>query len=89
MKLNKRNINEFINKYLKSVNSMKPSETQYDVLRYLCSLKKDKVKFGLYKNVSIFEASNRIFSDMIMLLGVRMLLDNSKIEDVTLPFKEY
>ena len=39
------------------------------------SLKRDRVGVGPYPNVTLFEAANRIMSDLVILHGVKWLLE--------------
>jgi hypothetical protein len=48
------------------------------------SLKREKVKTGPYPNVTLFEAANRIMSDLVILHGVAGLL-----QEKIFPFSEY
>lgn len=50
----------------------------------LHSLKRDRVLAGPYPEVSLFEAANRIMSDLIILHGIQYIL-----HDTLLPFTEY
>jgi hypothetical protein len=53
-------------------------------LRLCQALKREKVEVGPYPKVTIFEAANRIMSDLVILYGVKWLLDNS-----VFPFEKY
>lgn len=53
-------------------------------LELLTSLKREKVETGPYPNVTLFEAANRIMSDLVILNGVAGLL-----REKTFPFTEY
>lgn len=50
----------------------------------LTSLKRERLDHGPYKGVTLFEAANRIMSDLVILKGVRWLLENKKF-----PFDAY
>nr|WP_298134279.1 hypothetical protein [uncultured Pseudoxanthomonas sp.] len=50
----------------------------------LTSLKREKLDHGPYKDVTLFEAANRIMSDLVILKGVRWLLSNN-----VFPFTSY
>jgi hypothetical protein len=52
--------------------------------RLLEALKRDKVKVGPYPDVTLFEAANRIMTDLIILYGVKWLLESK-----TFPFDSY
>ncbi len=89
MKLNRTNIEKELNDYLRSVNSIKLPAPHKDVLTFIDSLKRKALGSGPYPDVSLFEASNRILSDIVVLFGVRRLLTNPSFGDVRLPFTEY
>jgi hypothetical protein len=55
----------------------------------MLSLKRGKIRNGPHPGVSIFEASNRIFSDIVILFGIRELLLNPQLGMVSLPFDQY
>lgn len=89
MKLNQTNIEKELTDYLELVNSIKLPALQNDILMSMCSLKRRPLGSGPYPNVSLFEASNRILSDIVILFGVQRLLTNPKVGNVRLPFTEY
>lgn len=90
MKLDKNNIAEELKDYLIKVNSIElPEWKEGDVLGSLLSLKRDLHGSGPYPDVSLFEASNRVFSDLVILFGVRKLLTNPPKYNFSLPFTEY
>jgi hypothetical protein len=76
MKLNQTNIEKEFTDYLSSVNSIELPASQNDILKFMDSLKRKPVGSGPYPDVSLFEASNRIFSDIVILFGVQRLLTN-------------
>ncbi len=89
MKLNQTNIDRMLSDYLRSVNSINLPTPHNDVLGFISSLKREPLSTGPYPNVSLFEASNRILSDLVILFGVRRLLLNQAVGNVRLPFTEY
>ncbi len=89
MKLNRTNIDKELNDYLRSVDSIELPAPRNDVLAFLHSLKRKALGSGPYPDVSLFEASNRILSDIIILFGVQRLLTNPSVGSVRLPFTEY
>ena len=50
----------------------------------MTSLKRECVKDGPYRKVSLFEAANRIMTDLILLYGIRHLLSRTD-----LPYTDY
>jgi len=89
MKLNQTNIEKELTDYLSSVKSIELPASQNDILMFIDSLKRKPVGSGPYPDVSLFEASNRIFSDIVILFGVQRLLTNPVVGSVRLPFTEY
>jgi hypothetical protein len=73
-KLNNTNIKNAIDAYL-SILSTGPvqvvAETPYAFLK---TLKRKQLESGPYPGVSLFEAANRIMSDLVILFGVKLLL---------------
>lgn len=53
-------------------------------IELLTSLKRERLDHGPYKGVTLFEAANRIMSDLVILKGIRWLLENK-----TFPFDAY
>jgi hypothetical protein len=89
MKLTSINAEKELSDYLRLVNSIKLPAPHDDVLIFIHSLKRKPLGSGPYPDVSLFEASNRILSDMVILFGVRRLLANPSVGDLQLPFTEY
>jgi len=73
--LHKDNIEEAIQLYkvklLEGPVKVESEETPYAFLK---AIKRDKLATGPYAGVSLFEAANRIMSDLVILYGVRLLL---------------
>jgi len=85
-KLNQENIDKAIQDYNELVKEI-PLEIKSDnSLLLLKQLKREKLGKGPYPEVSIFEAANRIMSDLLILHGVRDLLNGKVVE---LKFSEY
>jgi len=89
IRLDKSNIDREIQDYLRKIDSIKIPERQEKTLEHLLSLKRGKIANGPYPDVSIFEASNRIFSDIVILFGIRELLLNPNQGKIVFPFTEY
>ena len=66
--LNSSNIHEELMDYLNKVSAMKCPSPQDDVLAFINCVKREPVHSGPYPDVSLFEASNRILSDVLILL---------------------
>lgn len=73
-KLDKNNIQQKIDDYLKSISKMDITISANSVYDLLKMLKRNKIKNGPYPDVSLFEAANRIMTDLIILFGVKELL---------------
>ena len=89
MKLNQMNVDGKLDDYLEEVNSLSLPNLHNDVLASMLALKREPICSGPYPDVSMFEASNRIISDLVILFGVRQLLANLSVGIVVLPFTEY
>lgn len=89
IELNPENIDAEIRKYLNLIDAIELPERQGTNIEYMLSLKRGKIQKGPYPNVSIFEASNRILSDIVILFGIRELLFNPRIGTIDLLFRKY
>ncbi|MEL7119908.1 MAG: hypothetical protein AAFO07_10715 [Bacteroidota bacterium] len=83
--LAKDNIESLIKAYLYSMQDIQ-LVPKGDVLDQLTSIKREKIEVGPYPNVTLFEAANRIMTDLVILFGVHDLLDG-KIPE--LRFEKY
>ncbi len=88
-KLNRENVERELNDYLRKVNSIKLPESGENVLTFMNYIKRKPLSSGPYPEVSLFEASNRILSDIVILVGVQQLLATESVGNVQLPFAEY
>jgi len=88
-RINLDNVDKRIEEYLKTIQGIKLPITQGDVLKTIHSIKRDPLGTGPYPKVSLFETANRIFSDLVILFGVRSLLTSPLVGEVSLPFREY
>jgi hypothetical protein len=89
MKLNRGNINEKVSAYLESIRSIALPVLSHDPLVAMHDVKREKLCTGPYPGVSLFEAANRVLSDLVILYGVKRLLEDPVIGSVRLPFIEY
>lgn len=78
------NIDTALQSYLASVDSVGECIRGLDGLALLEALKRGKVRCGPYPEVALFEAANRIMTDLVVLYGVRWILKNR-----VFPFAEY
>ena len=79
-----RNIDRLLSLYLSEAELVGESIEGLRGVRLLSVLKRDVVGAGPYPNVTLFEAANRIMTDLVMLHGVRWLLKQE-----VFPFREY
>jgi hypothetical protein len=82
--LSKSNVDATIEEYVTSVEDLGDSIANLKGLRLLEALKRDAVATGPYPSVTLFEAANRIMSDLVILYGVKWLLNHD-----VFPFDTY
>lgn len=85
-KLNKGNIESSIKLYQSKLIDIPLKIESNNIVDLLKKLKREKIKSGPYPNLTVFEASNRIMTDLVILFGVKKLLNNVFKE---INFKEY
>jgi len=78
------NIDTLITNYLAIIENFGASVSQLRGLRMLKALKRETVNNGPYPKVTLFEAANRIMTDLVILHGVAGLLKNPLF-----PYTEY
>lgn len=74
-KLNKDNIENAIADYKELLADIPLIIQESNLLDLLHRLKRGEIGKGPWKNVSIFEAANRIMTDLVILLGVKRIID--------------
>lgn len=81
--LTRANINQILDSYLHDIEtiSLSPSLKGQALLT---SIKRETIGCGPYPHVTLFEAANRIMSDLVILHGINWLLKNH-----TFPFEGY
>lgn len=82
--LNADNIEAIKAEFDKSLDGLGPTVQGKSGVRLLTSLKREKVGAGPYPEVTLFEAANRVMSDLVILNGITALL-----REGTFPFAEY
>jgi hypothetical protein len=82
--LNQANIDNILRDYLASVEQVGSSIQGIKGRALLESLKREKVNAGPYPDVTLFEAANRIMTDLVIYNGVKWLLENK-----VFPFESY
>jgi len=85
-KLNCSNIDKAIIDYQSLLDEIPCSITSNSVLEFFTEIKRKKINAGPYPNVTLFEAANRVMTDLITLYGVKKLLEG-KIKGIN--FLEY
>lgn len=75
--LSKANIDQTLADYLASVEDLGESIANLRGFRLFEALKRDVVGKGPYPTVTLFEAANRIMTDLVILYGVRWLLKHA------------
>lgn len=79
--LTKNNIDSEINKYNALLKNIPLIFESNNVLTFLMDLKRKKMGTGPYPEISMFEAANRIMTDLTILYGIRELL-NDKVPGI-------
>ncbi len=82
--LTKANIESVISDYVSSIENIGSRISNLKGINLFKSLKRDQVGVGPYPHVTLFEAANRIMTDLVILYGVRWLLETR-----TFPFDAY
>ncbi len=75
--LDAKNIESAISDYLLLLNQIPLSISAHNILGLLTTLKREKVEKGPYPHVTIFEAANRIMTDLTILFGIKDLLNGA------------
>jgi|TARA_R100000049_G_C1951524_1_gene99723 hypothetical protein len=82
--LTKENIDKILEDYAATVEEIGHSVQGQKGHALLASIKRDKIDVGPYPHVTLFEAANRIMTDLVILHGVKWLLGNE-----IFPFDSY
>ena len=82
--ISRTNIEQVIAQYQASVDAIENPLINYRGLELLQTMKRGVLGAGPYPHVSVFEAANRILSDLVILQGVKWLLEKN-----TFPFDAY
>jgi hypothetical protein len=85
-KLDRNNIDKIIKLYTDSLKEMDLKISANNIIELLEKLKRENIDKGPYRNITLFEAANRIMSDLVILFGVKDLLDG-KYENIN--FSQY
>ncbi|MSQ13882.1 MAG: hypothetical protein EXR47_07130 [Dehalococcoidia bacterium] len=87
--LTSKNIEFELAQYRQQMRSIQLFANDGNILRYLWDLKHRPLGSGPYLKVSLFETANRVFSDLVILLGIRQLLCDRHVGGIALPFECY
>ena len=82
--LNSDNIDNAIEVYCKMIEDLGGLSSELRGIDFFTYLKREPVGTGPYPECTMFEASNRIMTDLVILKGVRWLIQSSEI-----PFSEF
>lgn len=82
--LTRDNITRITDEFRRSVGDIGASIAGKTGFPLLFSLKRQRVRAGPYPDVTLFEAANRIMSDLVILHGIALLLREKRY-----PFDEY
>lgn len=69
-------------------------ETTYQIptenpLEFMLAAKREKITFGPYQNLSFFEISNRIYSDLVLLSAAKILFEEHQIKSILLKMSNH
>jgi hypothetical protein len=78
------NVGAVIEDYTASIEKLGDTIANLDGIRLFEALKRNRVGAGPYPEVTLFEAANRIMTDLVILHGVKWLLDHE-----IFPFASY
>lgn len=78
------NINPILSDYLSSIDRIGDTVNSLKGIPLFRTLKRKTIGIGPYPGVTLFEAANRIMTDLVILYGVKWLLENE-----TFPFESY
>jgi hypothetical protein len=84
--LSLNNIDSMIEKYKTSLNEMDSIISGNNIIDFFYKIKRDSINKGPYPDVTLFEAANRIMSDLVILFGIKKLLNE---EYKAINFAEY
>jgi len=78
-KLTKANIDAAITAYKNLLDEIPLTIEADNLLELMTKIKRDKIGAGPWSKVSIFEASNRIMSDLVILYGLKSILEGKHV----------
>ncbi|TGK08636.1 hypothetical protein EHO58_05530 [Leptospira selangorensis] len=87
--LNSLNIGQEIERYLSDLQKIPLEIKANSFTEFYKILKRESFNRGPYPNVSLFEGMNRIMSDLVILFGIKILLDPQTFKEHNFPYTEY
>ena len=88
MELNRENIDDEIKEHLRYLSEMDSCVSADSPFQLLKKIKREPIGKGRYFNCTLFEAANRIMTDLVILYGVKDLLEG-KHTDKGIDFDTY
>jgi hypothetical protein len=82
--LNRENIESAVNRYESSIEGIGTTVSSLTGVKLFHYLKRQQIGSGPYPHVTLFEAANRIMTDLVILKGIRWILNTRAF-----PFDEY
>ena len=82
--LNRQNIDSVMQEYVSSIEGTRAVISGLTGVKLFQYLKRQQIGAGPYPHVTLFEAANRIMTDLVILRGVKWLLESQAF-----PFDEY
>ena len=77
-------LEELTAEYYSSLESTTYQIPTESALQFMLSAKREKITFGPYQNLSFFEISNRIYSDLVLLEATKILFEKHDVISVKL-----
>lgn len=87
--LSLKQLNSAIALYYNSFNSNPYTIPTINTLEFMLSAKRAKIAFGPYKDLTFFEISNRIYSDLVLLEAAQILFEMNNIKNVQLKMSNH
>lgn len=78
--LTSENIAETIKTYTTLLESLKVESFSENIIGFLHNLKRKKLENGPYREVSLFEAANRIMTDLVILYGIKAMIEDGRAD---------
>ena len=75
--LKRDNINGLIRDYLIKIETLNFNGKYKSGIQLLHSIKRDILNCGPYPDVTLFEGANRILSDLVILYGIKYIIENN------------